>query len=358
MKIKTVNKFLLVFFLILTVSCKKEESESIYKPTPYNLDVPQVFADRILPPLIPSDNTLTNEGVQLGRKLFYDPILSGDGTQSCADCHKQSNAFADNLRFSVGIDGIEGTITSMPIFNAAWNFGEQFFWDGRAINLEDQALQPVTNPIEMHNTWEKAVSDLQNHAEYPELFQNAFKTDVITKELVAKAIAQFERILVSANSRFDKHLLNEIILTEDELEGFNIFMDETKGDCFHCHGSDMNPIWSDNSFHNNGLDADVLNTGLGVITGNPADYGKFKSPSLRNLSFTAPYMHDGRFETLDEVINHYSEGLVFSPTIDPLMKKVNEGGVHLTADEKAKLKAFLVSLSDNDFITNPDFQAP
>ena len=133
-------------------------------------------------------------------------------------------------------------------------------------------------------------------------------------------------------------------------------MDEAKGDCFHCHGSNNNPLWTDNQFHNNGLDSSFTDLGLGTVTGDPADYGKFKSPSLRNLKFTAPYMHDGRFATLEEVINHYSEGLQASPTIDPLMKKVNQGGVNLTLKDKADLKAFLLTLSDEEFINNQDFK--
>jgi cytochrome c peroxidase len=162
--------------------------------------------------------------------------------------------------------------------------------------------------------------------------------------------------LISGNSKFDKHLRNEIPLTTQELNGFAVFMDETKGDCFHCHGSDKNPLWTDNQFHNNGLDAVITDEGLAKVTGSPNDKGKFKSPSLRNLAFTAPYMHDGRFSTLEQVINHYSEGLQNSSTIDPLMKKVSTGGVGLTPQEKSDLKAFLLSLSDSDFINNPAFQ--
>jgi cytochrome c peroxidase len=141
-----------------------------------------------------------------------------------------------------------------------------------------------------------------------------------------------------------------------ELNGFAVFMDEEKGDCFHCHGSDNNPLWTDNKFHNNGLDASFNDLGLGTVTGDPNDNGKFRSPTLRNLTFTAPYMHDGRFTTLEEVINHYSEGLKFSPTIDPLMKKVSQGGVQLSVEEKISLKAFLLTLTDFEFINNPDFR--
>ena len=176
--------------------------------------------------------------------------------------------------------------------------------------------------------------------------------------MVSKAIAQFERTIISGNSKFDHYLLGETTLSPQELEGFNIFMDENRGDCFHCHGSENNPLWTDNKFHNNGLDANPTDLGLGAATGDPNDNAKFRSPSLRNLAFTAPYMHDGRFATLDEVIDHYSEGLQNSSTIDPLMKKVDQGGVQLTAIDKANLKAFLLSLSDFSFINNPQFAHP
>jgi cytochrome c peroxidase len=186
----------------------------------------------------------------------------------------------------------------------------------------------------------------------------AFNTNIIDSSLVAKAIAQFERTLISGNSRFDQYLNGQISLTAQELDGFNVFMTETRGDCFHCHGNAANPLWTDNLFHNNGLDATFSDNGLGTITGNTADYGKFKTPSLRNLAYTAPYMHDGRFATLDEVINHYSEGLQNSPTISPLLKYIGQGGVQLTASDKASLKAFLLSLSDSSFVNNPNFQQP
>ena len=350
----------IICIIILFTSCDEVgiEGYTPYSPTPLPLNIPQIFSDNILPPVIPINNLQTVEGVALGRKLFYDTILSKDNTQACATCHSPENAFTDSDRFSIGIDGILGTRNSMPIFNLAWNYNEKFFWDGRSFAIEGQALEPVENPIEMHNTWNNAVISLQNHADYPNLFFDAFGTRTIDKNLVTKAIAQFERTLISANSKFDKHLLGQITLTASELNGFNIFMDETKGDCFHCHGNANNPLWTDNIFHNNGLDTTITDLGLGKITGDPADNGKFKSPSLRNLKFTAPYMHDGRFVTLDDVINHYSEGLQNSPTIDPLMKAINDGGVHITDAEKTDLKAFLLSLSDEEFISNPAFQNP
>ncbi len=333
--------------------------EEVYTATPKPLTVPPIFAQLLPPPTVPADNPQTVEGIALGRKLFFDPILSADGTQACASCHQPQNSFTDITQFSEGIDGIEGTRNSMPIYNLAWNANPLLFWDGRANGLEAQALEPVTNPIEMHNTWIDAVASLQNDAEYPELFNKAFGTKNITKELATKAIAQFERTLISANSPFDKYLLGDTgALTPQEINGFNIFMDETRGDCFHCHGNENSPLWTDNIFHNNGLDEIITDRGLGNTTGDPNDDGKFKSPSLRNLAYSAPYMHDGRFETLDEVINHYSEGLVYSSTIDPLMKAISRGGVHLTEPDKADLKAFLLSLSDPSFVNNPDFQNP
>lgn len=350
---------------ILIYSCSKDEDE-IPNPTigigsgatPYELEIPFLFALNIDSPYIPVNNPMTVEGVALGRKLFFDPILSGNGTQSCATCHAPQFAFAENTAFSTGIDGIQGNRNAMPLFNMAWNWNEKFFWDGRANSIEAQALGPVVNPIEMHNTWQNAVNTLQNHVDYPQLFKLTFGTPVIDSNKVIKAIAQFERTLISGNSKFDKYLRGEVSLTPAEANGFNIFIDEARGDCFHCHGNSNQPLWTDNDFHNNGLDATFTDNGLGDITGDPNDNGKFKTPSLRNLAFTAPYMHDGRFTTLDEVINHYSEGLVNSPTIDPLMKTVGSGGVHLSPSDKADLKAFLLSLSDDDFINNPDFQAP
>ena len=208
----------------------------------------------------------------------------------------------------------------------------------------------------MHSNWDDVVTKLNQHPDYPELFLRAFNSDNITKELAVKAIAQFERTLISANSKFDRFLLGQETLTPEEENGLNVFMDEARGDCFHCHGSPNNPLWTDNIFHNNGLDNEITDLGLGAVTGDPSDNGKFKSPSLRNLAYTAPYMHDGRFSTLDEVINHYSEGLKSSPTIDPLMKSLDQGGVQLTPQDKADLKAFLLSLSDPSFINNPEFQ--
>ena len=345
--------FLLAVFLLMQCSSKEA---TVYTPVPYTLEVPTQFTNKLIAPIIPANNPLTEEGVALGKKLFFDRKLSGNNTQSCATCHSPQKSFTNNLQFNEGIQGILGTRNSMPLFNLAWNFDERFAWDGKEVGLEKQALEPVRNPIEMHANWETVAEKLQASPEYPDLFLQAFGNSEIDSVLITKALAQFERTLISGNSKFDRYLNGETTLTPQESAGFNVFMDEAKGDCFHCHGSDNNPLWTDNKFHNNGLDSNFSVLGLGAVTGDTNDNGKFKSPSLRNLIFTAPYMHDGRFATLDEVIQHYSEGLQPSATIDPLMKKVNQGGVGLSLQEKANLKAFLLSLSDPDFVNNPAFR--
>lgn len=341
-----------IAFLILSCS---DDNEG-YSPVEVNLDIPQIFSDNIIPPVIPVDNPQTEGGIVLGKRLFFDRILSGDQSIACASCHSTQNAFTDDTATSIGIDGISGARNSMPIFNLAWNYSERFAWDGKELSLERQALEPVENPIEMHSNWADVVNRLQNHPEYPQLFLDAFNTSTITKELAAKAIAQFERTLISANSKFDRYTLGQATLTAQELNGLDVFLREDKGDCFHCHGNPNNPLWTNNDFHNNGLDETFSDFGLGAVTGDPNDNGKFRTPSLRNLAFTAPYMHDGRFATLDEVIDFYSEGLKNSPTIDPLMKNIAQGGVQLSDEDKADLKAFLLSLSDASFLTNPAFQ--
>jgi len=316
-----------------------------YQTTPYTIVPPVGFPNMY----IPENNPMTMEGVALGKKLFHDPILSGDGSQSCASCHLQSAAFSDTNRFSKGIDGSFGDRNASTIVNAGWNASN--FWDGRAITLEDQAFDPVVNPIEMNNSWENVENTLNADVTYKELFRKVFNINKIDSIHVVMAIAQFERTLISANSRYDKYLRQELQLTSSELNGYVIFNTE-KGDCFHCHGTEM---FMDNLFHNNGLDSEpFLDVGLAIVTGLNSDNGKFKTPTLRNIEFSSPYMHDGRFSTLEEVIEHYNSGGNHSSTVDPLMKKLGVG-LELTNQEKQDLIAFLKTLSDSEFITNPVF---
>lgn len=346
-----IKRSIYILFLLLLTNCSSKEEE-IYTPTSASLKIPTLFQQKLIAPVIPTSNALTEEGIALGKKLFFDKILSKDNTQSCATCHDPKKAFTDSDRFSDGIDGKLGIRNSMPLFNLAWNFDERFTWDGKELSLERQALEPVRNPIEMHSKWTNVAQKIKEHPEYPTLFKEAFGNVKIDSTLITKALAQFERTLISGNSKFDRHLLGTTQLSPEEQNGFDVFMDETRGDCFHCHGSNNNPLWTDNKFHNNGLDAVLTDLGLGKVSGDPNDNGKFKTPSIRNLKFTAPYMHDGRFNTLDEVIDHYSTGLKPSPTIDPLMKKVKQGGVNISNKDKTDLKAFLLSLSDNDFVNS------
>ena len=356
------NISLLITAALLFPACEKDEPappvvdpghpDLVYDPTPYQLAIPAYF------PLmeIPADNPMTEEGVLLGRMLFYDPILSGDSTLSCAGCHKQEFGFSDENRFSTGIDDLQGDRQAMPVINIGWV--SDLFWDGRAEGVEAQALGPVENPIEMHETWPNAMEKLKRHPDYPSLFYYAFGTWDITKEHAAKAIAQFERTLISADTRFDKKFYlfdtDPFLLTDEEVNGYDIFNTE-KGDCFHCHGGSL---LTDNLFHNNGLDEIPADEGLGKVTGKASDRGKFKTPTLRNIALTAPYMHDGRFSTLEEVVDFYSDGLQFSATIDPLMKNVHQGGLRLTEQEKADLVAFLHTFTDTAFVQRKEFSNP
>lgn len=339
-------------WLFVTYSCKDPDPVTEpHTPTPVTLDIPKHLPDMI----IPADNPTTKEGIELGRFLFYEKMLSGDNTMSCATCHVDQDGFSDKRQFSIGIDGSVGRRQAMPIINVGWL--DKLFWDGRALGVEDQALKPVEDPIEMKADWEDVVVKLQNSAPYPDMFHKAFGSKTITKENAVKAIAQFERTMISANSKFDDVLFYEkkgLEMTDDELEGYDLFYQEG-ADCFHCHSGSL---LTDQLFHNNGLDEFPEDIGLEEVTGNPKDRGLFRTPTLRNIALTAPYMHDGRFNTLEEVIDHYSEGIHNSETIDPLMEFAHQGGIHLTDDEKRKLLAFLHTFTDTTFIKNPAFMDP
>lgn len=380
------NKFLPILLVISVIvgmsSCKPDDPDDpkshdwTYDPTFITLDIPQGFP----PPNLPTDNALTEEGIKLGRMLFYDPILSGDSTLSCAGCHSQDFAFTDSgNRFSTGIDGLQGTRNAMPIFNLAWS--NQFFWDGRAPGLEEQAQMPVTDPLEMHANWSDNLDKLRNHPDYPRLFFEAFEVEPedITPAYAGKAMEQFMLTIISSDSKFDKYYRREFLtnpqyeLTALELEGAQLFVETDGGDCFHCHGSpgsngvggnilfmDLNPTLQ---FRNNGLSpastyTDYPDPGLGGTTGDPNDYGRFKIPSLRNVELTAPYMHDGRFQTLEEVLDFYSTGVNNNYNVDAGMEFAHQGGVNMTQHEKDAILAFLKTLTDPELATNPDYSNP
>lgn len=310
----------------------------------YNLEYPSNFPNIN----IPSNNLLTIEGVELGKKLFNDPILSADNSISCVDCHNPSSSFSDPNQFSTGVTGLTGNRNASAIINPGWS--SFFNWDGSAFSLEDQAFEPVRNPLEMNNTWQNVENTLNNSQEYRNLFKKAFNIEYIDSTHVVMALAQFERTLISANSKYDQWTRSETQLTPSELNGYAIFNSE-KADCFHCHGTIM---LTDNTFHNNGLDEEpFLDLGLENVTGLITDKGKFKTPTLRNIEFSSPYMHDGRFTTLEEVVEHYDSGGKYSSTIDPLMKKIGVG-LQLTNQEKIDLINFLKTFSDYQFINSKD----
>ncbi len=345
----------LMLATLLVFACKKSINpvDENFEPIPATIDYPSWVSVYLSEMPQNISNPLTKEGIALGSLLFYETQLSKNNTQSCASCHQQANGFSDTSRFSSGIDGSKGDRNAMAIVNLAWS--KSFFWDGRRTTLESQAYDPVTNPIEMNNDWATVVDRLSKNSKYPELFYRAFKTRKIDSNLVAKAIAQFERSLVSFNSRFDKYYFegDTTILNEQEKNGLSIFFN--KGDCNHCH-SDV--LLSDDAFRNNGLDKQFTDKGRGLVTKDATDDGKFKVVSLRNIEVTAPYMHDGRFKTLEEAVSHYNEGIhKDSPNMDDNMQKIISG-IQLSNQEKLDLVAFLKTFTDQQFLTNKAHSNP
>jgi len=370
---------LICFFTIssvLMLSCKKSgEQAQVFKSTPYIIEIPYHFPTQMN---IPADNPMTVEGVNLGRLLFYDGRISGrtdpDSMMSCSTCHVQANSFEcgmNNPKFPgghpIGITGLPTAHFMLPLINLVWN-SSGYLWDGmmsesnpdkRYRNIEDVVILVMTLPSEMNTDTTRVKQLIQSIPEYPPLFKQAFGSDVITAKNISKAIAQFVRTLISADSKFDRYLKGEVQLSPSELNGFVLFLTEQGADCFHCHGGDGNPLFTTNLFYNNGKDSVFTDPfDRHYITGNAMDIGAYKAPTLRNLIFTAPYMHDGRFKTIDEVIDFYSSGLVNSPYISPLMHHIGTHGVKLIPSKKADLKAFLLTLTDSSFVTNQAFGAP
>ncbi len=340
-------KIILLFAVIISLSFIAE-----LEPTPYTFPKLHYFPKM---PFSPS-NQVTVEGAALGRFLFYDPILSRDSSLSCASCHKQAAAFSDApLSFSKGVHGENMARNTPPLFNLVW--------DGRALSIEEQVFHPVRAHEEMDLEWKLATKRIQESLFYRPLFQAAFGNNEIDSVLIAKAIAQFERTLISNNSKYDKVLRDEAYFTADEYAGFVLLNEMDQADCLHCHTTDADALGTTGQFSNNGLDSiwDAMNyqdKGLGSTTGNPKDNGKFKIPSLRNVALTAPYMHDGRFKTLEEVVAFYNNGVHRSANIDNKMNSARNGGVHLSAEKQRQIVAFLHTLTDSTFINNPEFGNP
>jgi len=347
----------ILIFSALLASVLVLSFKVIKQPTPYKFPKLKLF-----PKMPETDNPPTVEGAALGRFLFYDPILSADNSVSCGTCHRQEVAFSDGPnRFSQGINGELLQRNTMPLFNLAWY--PKLFWDGKAASIEEQVFHPVRAHNEMNLDWKKAVERINESDFYRSKFQAVFANMEIDSVLIAQAIAQFERILISNNSKFDQVLKGESYFTSIEFEGFELMNDQTKGDCLHCHTTDANALGTTAKFSNNGLVSafkpeDYSDLGKAEITGEAADIGKFKIPSLRNVAVTAPYMHDGRFQTLEEVLDFYSEGVQNSYNIDSKMGFAHQGGAQLKKEEKEKIIAFLKTLTDSTFLTNPEFSNP
>lgn len=366
----------IVGVVVLHSSCRKSEpSGPPYTPTPYQIEIPFRFPTQLN---IPADNPMTVEGIELGRKLFYDGRISGsshpDSMMSCSTCHLQSRSFEcgiDHPKFTdghpFGITGIPTPHYMMPMINLVWT-QTGYLWNGKVYpgnpvpgirHLEDLTWMAIEAPHEMSSDTSKAKALIQRIPGYPELFRKAFGSPTVTAKNMGRAIAQFVRTLISADSKFDRYLKGEMQLSQSELLGFVLFMTEEGGDCFHCHGGDGNPLFTTGLFYNNGKDSLFTDQGDRYqVTGDPDDIGAYKAPTLRNLAFTAPYMHDGRFRTIDEVLDFYSSGLVWSPYVNSLMHHLPTGGNQMTAEEKANLKAFLLTLTDSSFVVNPAFGMP
>lgn len=345
--------FLLLISFISIVTFSKKQPLTAYQ-------FPNL---KFFPKMPVSDsNPVSNEGADLGRYLFYDPILNRDRNMSCATCHKQTNAFSDTPNaLSKGRNKVLTKRNTMPLFNLAWY--PSFFWDGRAASIEEQVLHPVRDTNEMDLSWSEAAERIKESKFYKPKFNTIFGNQEIDSVLIAKAIGQFLRTLISYQSKFDRALAGKDILTKEEYDGFVLMNDMTKGDCLHCHTTDADALGTTRTFSNSGLDSithpvDYKDKGLGGFTNNINDNGKFKIPSLRNVAVTAPYMHDGRLSTLEEVLDFYSEGVNQSVNLDSKMGLAHQNGVKLTVSEKNKIIAFLKTLTDSTFITNPAFSDP
>lgn len=350
---------------VVCTSCPVEPIDEVItgpsESTPYSLEVPD-FMPR---PVLDDTNPLTVEGIALGRRLFYDPILGRDSAIACASCHIQELAFTDGRALAIGIRGEAGRRSAMSIVNLAFN-SNGFNWDGSSAKLWQQAVHPVESILEMDEDWDNALTRIKKHGDYPQRFRAAFgidRTSEITQELAVKAIAQFEMTIISADSHFDRvaYKNSEFFTEEEQLGADSLFFVEDipigtlHPGCGHCHNA---PSFGNNQFSNNGIENvtsldDFPDRGLGEVTGSRFDNGKFRAPTLRNIALTAPYMHDGRFATLEEVIDSYASGGHGVENEDP-----NITGFPMSDRQRQALLAFLRSLTDETLLTDERFSNP
>lgn len=333
----------LLLISLLTLSCRKDKVsiEEITEPIAFRQ--PSHFPEAVYPI---DQFPITEEGFELGRELFYSTFLSLDNTISCGSCHAQTHLFADhNVALSTGVAGAVGTRNSPAIFNMAWQ--NRFMWDGGVNHLDVFHLAPLTNPVEMNETIPGILAKLNNSNYWKGRFKTAFGVNTISDYEVFKALSQFVLMLISDNSLYDKVVQGKASFSANQQAGYEIF----QAKCASCH---TEPMYTNYAFINNGLDATPADSGRYKITQDPNDIGKFKVPSLRNILFTYPYMHDGRFFTIDAVFDHYDHGIVASPTLDPSLA----GGIPLSTEERQLLKAFLETLNDYELMGNSRLAEP
>lgn len=329
-----INVIVILFLALFIISCKKGEIERI---SPYEFRSPDHFP-AVTYAFI--NNEVTQERFELGKKLFFDPLLSVDHSISCATCHAQVHAFADhNIALSIGVEERVGFRNSPSIANMAWN--PSFMWDGGINHLEMVSIAPITDHNEMGEEMGSVIQKLNASNSYSELFKRAYGSSIITDQLLFRALTNYIVMIISDHSKYDYWVKGLVNFTSDELAGHTIF----QAKCAHCHSG---ALQTDFSFRNNGLDSIFTDLGRGLITANPEENGKFKVPSLRNVMMTYPYMHDGRFFTIKQVLDHYSSGIVNSSTLDESLKN----GIPLTDEEKNALITFLFTLNDYELIDN------
>lgn len=342
------KKILYFFGILSALSCQQDDGGYVEIDQPLDFSIPANFPE---PVQDISYNPPTQKGFELGRKLFYDGRLSRDGTVSCSFCHEQSSAFTHHGHdFSHGIDNLEGLRNAPAVQNMA--FQSEYFYDGASNSLEMLSIVPIHNPVEMDENLENIVLKLKQDPAYVKLFGQAFANKEVSSGNMLKALAQFMTLMVSANSRYDKYVRNEPggTLNSQELQGRSLF----QTNCASCHATDL---FTDSKFRNNGLppNPNLNDLGRETVTGFASDRYKFKVPSLRNIALTAPYMHDGRFGSLQSVLNFYASGVQNTQNLDPLLQQHPTLGIPLNQQEKEAIIAFLKTLTDEEFISNPLF---
>lgn len=334
--------FLFVAIVVVLVSCRKKETIVNKNPTPIEFKTPAGFP---APQYDFSQNPLTEEGFSLGKKIFYDPKLSSDGTVSCGNCHQQFASFVQfDHDFAHGVGNTHTFRNPQPLINLAWH--KEFMWDGGVNHLEVQPLAPFTNPVEMNMTIEQVIQKLKENGDYKPMFKAAFGDELINSQRTLKALAQFMVMLVSNNSKYDKVKRGETTFSPLENIGYQAFQNK----CNSCH---QEPLFTDLSYRSIGLTIDpfLKDKGRMLITNNRQDSLKFKVPSLRNAALTFPYTHDGRYYSLDRMIDHYRNDVVLDFSTDALVRN----RLSITATEKAGLIAFINTLTDTSFTKNPKF---